>query len=59
MCRALGGKVTDTFGILINSVKKQKISKDEAMAILDNLNTIGFRMSLELYKTVKGKIEQL
>ena len=58
VCRALGGKVTGTLGILINSVKKQKISKEEALAILDNLNTIGFRMSLELYNSVREKIEQ-
>ncbi|HUX99848.1 MAG TPA: DUF3368 domain-containing protein [Candidatus Deferrimicrobium sp.] len=59
ICRALGGKVTGTFGILINSVKKGTISKDEALNILDKLNNIGFRMSLELYKTVKEKIERV
>ena len=58
VCRALGGNVTGTLGILINSVKKQKISKEEALAILDKLNAIGFRMSLELYNLVKMKIEQ-
>lgn len=57
VCRALGGKVTGTLGILINSVKKQKISKEEALTILDKLNTIGFRMSLELYNSVREKIE--
>ena len=58
VCRALGGKVTGTLGILINSVKKQNISKEEALMILDKLNEIGFRMSLELYNTVREKIEQ-
>ena len=58
ICRALGGKVTSTLGILINSVKKQNISKEEALVILDKLNEIGFRMSLELYNTVRERIEQ-
>ncbi len=57
MCRALGGKVTGTFGILINSVKKGNISKEEALIILDKLNDIGFRMSLELYKTLRKKLK--
>jgi len=57
VCRALGGKVTGTLGILINSVKKQNISKEEALMILDKFNKIGFRMSLELYNTVREKIE--
>ena len=59
VCRAIGGKVTGTLGILINSVKQQIISKEEALSILDKLNLIGFRMSLELYTTVRVKIEQL
>jgi predicted nucleic acid-binding protein len=58
VCRALGGKVTGTLGILINSVKKQNISKEEALMLLDKLNEIGFRMSLELYNTVREKIIQ-
>ena len=58
VCRALGGRVTGTLGILINSVKKQKISKEEALAILDKLNAIGFRMSLELYNFVRMKLKQ-
>ena len=58
VCRALGGKVTGTLGILIHSVKKHKISKKEALEVLNKLNTIGFRMSLELYNSVKERIEQ-
>ncbi|HEY0088046.1 MAG TPA: DUF3368 domain-containing protein [Candidatus Lokiarchaeia archaeon] len=58
ICRALGEKVTGTLGILINSVKKYNISKEEALMILDKLNKMGFRMSLELYKTIREIIEQ-
>jgi len=43
---------------LINSVKKYNISKEEALMILDKLNKMGFRMSLELYKTIREIIEQ-
>jgi len=59
VCRALGGKVTGTLGLLINSVKKQIISKDVALELVNKLNKIGFRMSLELYKAVKKKIEKI
>ena len=58
-CRALGGKVIGTFGILINSVKKGDIAKEEALNVLDKLNNIGFRMSLELYRTVRENIERI
>lgn len=57
VCRALGGKVTGTLGILINSVLIQKVSKVEAVEILDKLNTTGFRMSIELYNAVRDKIK--
>ena len=42
---------------MINSLKKGKISKEEALLILDQLDSIGFRMSLELYKKIKETIE--
>lgn len=58
ICRALGGKVTGTLGIIIHSVKKHILTKEEALIMLDKLNRIGFRMSLELYNIVKEIIEQ-
>lgn len=59
VCRALGGKVTGTLGLLINSVKKESISKETALILLDKLNRTGFRMSIELYNCVKDKIEEI
>lgn len=59
VCRSLGGKITGTLGILINSVKEKKITKNEALQLVKRLDKIGFRMSLELYKTVKQKIKRL
>ncbi|TFF63394.1 MAG: DUF3368 domain-containing protein [Promethearchaeota archaeon] len=49
--RVLGGKVTGTLGILINSLKEKSISKKEALELLRKLNNFGSRMSLELYET--------
>jgi len=59
VCRTLGGKITGTLGILIQSVKSRKLTKAEAFEILKMLNSIGFRMSLELYEAVKEKIQEI
>jgi predicted nucleic acid-binding protein len=59
VCRALGGKVTGTLGIIMNALKEEKISKKEALALISTLHNIGFRMSLELYQTIKEKIERM
>ncbi|MHA1379183.1 MAG: DUF3368 domain-containing protein [Candidatus Helarchaeota archaeon] len=59
VCRILGGKITGTLGILIHSVKNNKLSKSEAFEILKKLHSTGFRMSLELYEEVRNKISRL
>jgi len=59
VCRALGGKVTGTLGILIHSVKTGKITKDEALKILKQLDATGFRMSVELYERVREILEEI
>ena len=59
VCRALGGRITGTLGILINFVKIRKLTKSQANEILKQLHSTGFRMSLELYEAVKDKISQL
>lgn len=59
VCRAFGGRVTGTLGILINLVKITKLTKSQAYEILKQLHSTGFRMSLELYEAVKKKISQL
>jgi len=57
VCRALGGRVTGTLGILIHSVKTGKITKDEALKIFKQLDATGFRMSVELYEKVREILE--
>ena len=59
VCRALGGKITGTLGILIHAVKMGKLMKSEAFKILKELNQTGFRMSIELYENVKEKINEI
>lgn len=59
VCKALGGKITGTLGLLIQSAKQEKISKKEALDLLRNLNSTGFRMSLELYEKVKSKLNKI
>ena len=59
VCKALGGKVTGTLGILIQSAITGKISKNEALNLLKKLNATGFRMSLELYEKIRSKINEI
>lgn len=59
VCRALGGKVTGTLGLLIYSVKNERFSKETALILLDKLNRTGFRTSIELYNRAKDKIEEI
>ncbi|NVM31247.1 MAG: DUF3368 domain-containing protein [Candidatus Helarchaeota archaeon] len=59
VCRALGGKITGTLGILIHSARIGKISKDKALEILKYLNNTGFRMSLELYEEVQKNLNEI
>lgn len=59
VCRALGGRLTGTLGIIIHSVELNKISKEEAFELLTKLNDTGFRMSLELFETAKKRLNAL
>lgn len=58
VCRSLGGKITGTLGILIQSVRKGILYKDEALSLLKELHVSGFRMSLELYEKVKELLDK-
>ena len=58
VCKAIGGNITGPLGILIHSARRGKISKEDVLEILKDLNNTGFRMSLELYNTVRERIEQ-
>ncbi len=51
--------MTGTLGILIHSVKTGKITKDEALKILKQLDATGFRMSIELYERVRKILEKI
>ncbi|RLI76232.1 hypothetical protein DRP05_13245 [Archaeoglobales archaeon] len=59
VCKALGGKVTGTLGIVIHSAKTGKIAKSEALEIVKQLDASGFRMSLELYEKVKEILDRI
>jgi len=59
ICKVLGGKITGTLGIIINSVKLKNISKERAIELVENLDSIGFRMSVQLFKTVLNEINKL
>ena len=59
VCRALGGRVTGTLGILIHSVREGKVTRDEALKILKQLDTTGFMMSVELYDKVREILESV
>ena len=43
----------------MNALKEEKISKKEKPSLIRTLHKIGFRMSLELYQTIKEKIERM
>lgn len=58
VCRALGARVTGTFGFIIYSVETGKLAKDEAIKLLRELDAMGFRMSIGLYEKAREIIEK-
>ncbi|MFQ5816209.1 MAG: hypothetical protein ACE5G7_06905, partial [Candidatus Hydrothermarchaeaceae archaeon] len=56
VARALGLAVRGSVGVLIEALKKDKISKKRALEMLDGLTNVMY-LSSEVYKTARNSIE--